>query len=139
MIIDVQDASNYFKGLLLLIRKDRIVTEEEVAFMTRIGRSLGFEQGFCATAIRDILDNTYIVDLPVVLSSRDLAVKFIRDGLTLASSDNEVHPVEEEWLRSIARMNGLEMGWFDEERQRVSARTGPPGRLEIEDLTVTFR
>jgi hypothetical protein len=139
MNIDVRDASNYFKGLLLLIRKDRRITEVEIALMTRIGRTLGFEPGFCATAIRDVLDNKYIVELPVTLSSKPLAEKFVKDGLTLAYSDKEVHPLEEEWLRAVADANGLEATWFDRERERIVSEKNTSGRLEIDDLTVAFR
>jgi uncharacterized tellurite resistance protein B-like protein len=139
MIIDVLDASNVFKGLLLLIRKDRTITETEIALMRRIGKTLGFEQTFYETAIRDVLENIYIVDAPMTFSSTELAMKFIRDGFSLACSDKEFHPLEEEWLRSVAEKNGLGMKWFEEERERALARKEPLGRLEIDDLTVTFR
>ena len=64
MNISVVDASNYFKGLLLLIRKDRKVTESEVEFMRHIGKALGFERQFCENAIQGILENEHIRDQP---------------------------------------------------------------------------
>jgi hypothetical protein len=52
------DASNYFKGLLLLIRKDGKVTTAEKEPTKCIGKSLGFEKQFCDNAINEILENS---------------------------------------------------------------------------------
>jgi hypothetical protein len=136
MRITVLDGSNYFKGLLLLIRKDRKITESEIQLMKRIGNSLGFEPGFCDNAIQEILENTYIVDAIPEFSTKELAVKFIKDGLALASSDNEVHPSEEQWLKCTAEKNGLDVAWFLQERVTATTGTQLPSRLEVDDLTV---
>ncbi|MBI4429394.1 MAG: TerB family tellurite resistance protein [Ignavibacteriales bacterium] len=136
MKISIVDASNYFKGLLLLIRKDRKVTESEVEFMKRIGKALGFEREFCELAIHGILENEYVKDQPPKFSTKDLAVKFIHDGLTLAFSDNEIHPAEEEWLRFVAELNGLDLKWFLEERQRAAKSKALYARIEVDDILV---
>ena len=83
MNISIVDGSNYFKGLLLLIRKDRKVSESEIHLMQRIGKILGFEKEFCDTAITDILENTYIQDEIPLFSTKELAEKFIKDGLSI--------------------------------------------------------
>ena len=59
MKITVLDGSNYFKGLLLLIRKDRKITQAEIELMKRVGNTLGFEKTFCDNAISEILGNRY--------------------------------------------------------------------------------
>jgi hypothetical protein len=64
MNISVIDGSSYFKGLLLLIRKDRRITESEVRLVKRVGKALGFESRFCGNAIHEILENSYIADTP---------------------------------------------------------------------------
>lgn len=136
MNISAIDASNYFKGLLLLIRKDRKVTESEIHLMKRIGKALGFEEEFCDQAIRGILENEHVRDLPPKFTRQDLAMKFVLDGLVLAHSDNEMHPAEEEWLKLVAEMNGLGVQWFSETRQKASKDVAPNPHLEVEDLTV---
>jgi hypothetical protein len=136
MKITLIDASNYFKGLLLLIRKDGKVTDKEKELTRRIGKSLGFEREFCDNAIHEILENKFIVDTPPEFSSRELAMKFIKDGLTLASSDDEVRAPEEEWLKSTATKNGLEIEWFSQERQTTLHARGVDARLEVDHLTV---
>jgi len=138
MKIGVIDGSNYLKGLLLLVRKDSRISEEEVRLTRRIGKALGFERTFCDNAIREILENKYIVDAPPAFSTKKLAVKFIKDGLALAFSDNDVHPSEEAWLRSTAEKNGLGLRWF----RHVLAKTRYKNRLrsclEVDSLLVEY-
>ena len=138
MEISVLDGSNYFKGLLLLIRKDRRITESEIVLMERIGKSLGFEREFCSKAIQEILVNNYIEDKPPLFSSKDLACMFIKDGFVLANADNEIHSYEKEWLRSVAKKNGLDSHWFRQESEAAKAHRSPPLRLEVDVLRVKF-
>jgi hypothetical protein len=138
MKINVIDASNYFKGLLLLIGKDRKITDPEIALVQRIGKAFGFEKVFCDNAIRDILENKFILNVPPEFSKKDLAKKFIKDGLTLAASDNEIHPSEEEWLLSVAERNGLDVQWFYEERRSREKGGDLNGVLEVDGLTVEY-
>jgi hypothetical protein len=138
MKISVEDGSNYFKGLLLLIRKDRKIEQPEVDLMQRIGKILGFERAFCENAIREIQENNYIVDDPPVFSTKDLALMFVKDGLTLAYSDNEFHPLEEQWLRSTSERNGLDTKLFSQVLENITHRKGSSGRMEVEDLSVEY-
>jgi len=137
MQIKVLDGSNYFRGLLLLIRKDHMITEPEIELMQRVGKALGFEKEFCNNAIREILENEHISDTPPEFSSADLAKKFIRDGLAFAFSDGPMHPEEEEWLRSTALKNHVDLHWFQNEIQNQSAVPFSPIVLEVDGITVT--
>lgn len=136
MNISILDASNYFRGLLLLIRQDRILSEPEIHLMQRVGRALGFERVYCENAIRDILDNKYVsVDLPV-FSSKELAEKFVIDGLRIAHADNEVHELEEGWLLAAADANGLSHAWFLDQRQHSLPGWNEEMPLEVDRMTV---
>lgn len=136
MDISILDGSDYFKGLLLLIRKDRKITASETALMKRIGKALGFEPQFCENAIHDILENKFIIDTPPVFSTKELASKFVKDGLAIAFSDRQVHPLEDEWLQSTAEKNGLDLNWYHQERLNASNRKEVPPRLEVDELTI---
>lgn len=138
MKISVIDASNYFKGLLLLIGKDRKISGPEIVLVQRIGKAFGFEKVFCDNAIRDILENKFILDVAPEFSKKELAKKFIKDGLTLAASDNEIDPTEEEWLLSIAEKNGLNAQWFYDEMQRAEKGKNAVGVLEVDGFTVEY-
>ncbi|HLF15564.1 MAG TPA: hypothetical protein VI932_11815 [Bacteroidota bacterium] len=135
--IDILDGSNYFKGLLLLIRKDHKISDSEAELMKIIGRSLGLERRFCEETIRDILENKYISDSPPKFSSDELAKKFLRDGLRLAAADSEIHDLEEQWLESVADVNGIGSDWVTGEKK--AALGGTLGeRFEALDLHVRY-
>jgi len=133
MKISILDASEYFRGLLLLVRKDHKLTEAESELMKRIGKTLGFEREFCENAIRDILENNYILDTPPVFASSELAMRFIKDGLTLATSDKEVAALEADWLRATSEKNGLNIEWFN---QLWTNTKDTDGRLQADDLSI---
>ncbi len=135
MTIDMKDASEYFRGLLLLISKDRKIADTETVLMKRIGKALGFEKDFCENAIREILENRFIVDEPPRFSTGELAMKFIKDGLTLAGADDETHHAEVVWLKAAAAKNGIEEEWFRRAQERAVLRgSDHTARLEVDDL-----
>jgi hypothetical protein len=138
MIITVTDGSNYFKGLLLLIRKDRRITEKEIHAIKRIGKTLGFEREFCDNAIHDILENNFILDTPPKFSTKEIAMKFIKDGLAIAFLNNELHSFEKEWLRSTAKINGVDLAWFRQECINTTNRKQLTSQLEVDDLIVKY-
>lgn len=106
--------------------------------MKRIGKALGFEREFCENAIHEILENKFIVDATPQFSTKELAGKFIKDGLTIAFSDNEIHLAEEDWLRAISEMNGLDSAWFFNERLIASNRKEPPSQMEVDNLIAEY-
>lgn len=120
MQLALTDRSLYFKGLLLLIRKDRAISDSERALMMRVGKSLSFEKEFCETAINDILQNKHITDIPPVFTDQKIAQYFIHDALILACSDGTLHPHEEEWLAAVCLKNGLSESWFSQAKQKTS-------------------
>jgi len=138
MDISVVDSSSYFKGLLLLIRKDSRITEPEHVIMLRIGKALGFEKTFTEEAINEILSNRYISNEPPVFSSREFAEKFIKDGLVLAASDKEIHPREEEWLLAVAGANKVESSWYFNEKNSLLQMKYHTIHLDAEDLDVRY-
>jgi hypothetical protein len=138
MTISVIDASNYFRGLLLLIGKDRKITDGECVLLKRVGKALGFEKEFCNLAVHDVLENPYIADTLPVFSSREIAEKFLLDGFVIAAVDGSIHLMEEEWLQSTAENYGFDNEWFLREKLTALQRTGPPTRLEAEDLKVDY-
>jgi hypothetical protein len=97
---------------------------------------LGFEKEFCDNAIHEILENKFIVDAPPEFSTKELAMKFIKDGLRLASTEDELRAPEEEWLKSTATKNGLGLDWFSRERQNTRRTKRTDTHLEVDHLTV---
>ncbi len=115
MDLSWKDKSLYFKGLLLLIGKDFIISEEERKLLQDIGKALGFEQKFIDTSIDNLLENKYITNEPPVFSNKEIAKVFIKDGIRLAISDKNMHPFEIEWLQNVAKANGLDILFVSEQ------------------------
>lgn len=105
------DRSNYFRGLLLLVRQNNKVHKEEVNMIMKIGKRLGFAYDFCKGALNDILDNEHIVDEPPMFSNKGVAEEFVKEGIKLAIVDNDLDLKELEWIDSVIRENELEEEW----------------------------
>ncbi len=126
MALSIRERSSYYRGLLVLVRKDRIIDSRERDLMLRIGGILDFDARFCDAAVDGVLHNKYINDDPVIFQKRETAECFLLDGLRLAAVDGEVHPKELEWLRDVARANHVDDAWLDAEIARVSDGAQPP-------------
>jgi hypothetical protein len=103
----------YYKGLLVLLRRDRIVHKREKDLMLRMGEILGFEKRFCEATIDELLSNANIKRDPVLFSDEAVKECFFRDAARLALIDGNLHPSELRWLRRGARFNGLTDQWLD--------------------------
>lgn len=112
MKLTMMDRSTYFKGLLLLIKRDNIVTSEEKLLMIKIGKTLGFEKIFIESSINNLLDNVFLTDDVPIFSNKLFAESFILDGLKVAFSDNEFSAEELEHLTEIATKNGIDREWL---------------------------
>ncbi len=135
MTVSLLDRSNYYRGLLVLAAKDRIIDRRERELMLQWGRILDFEWRFCEAAIDDLLENKYLSHEPVIFSDRKIAECFLRDAIRLALADENLHPQELNWLMDVAQVNGLTQEWLDTEIRRSKEAEAPPGqpvRFEIE-------
>ncbi len=105
--------STYYKGLLVLSKRDRLIDSREREMLIRVGALLDFDRRFCETTIDDLLSNKHISRRPVVFS--DAAVKecFFRDALRLALSDGHIDSLELRWLRRAAQANEIPDEWLD--------------------------
>jgi len=123
MALSLREKSHYYRGLLVLARRDRVIDSRERELMLRIGRMLDFDTRFCEAAIDDVLRNKHISDDPILFHSLDTVQCFLRDGLRLAMVDGEMHPRELEWLKVVARANHVAHAWLEAEIARVQENT----------------
>lgn len=125
MKVPLLERGNYYRGLLVLIRRDRAIDARERELMIRFGQGLDFDRRFCEAAIDDLLINKHIRDEPMVFSNRATAECFMRDAILLALSDGELHPKELAWLKVVARANGLDNEWMFAEINRLHGTQQP--------------
>ena len=120
------DKGNYYRGLLVLARRDRILDLRERELMLKFGATLDFDRRFCQGAIDDLMENRHISDEPVTFAERTTAEQFLRDGIELAFSDEAIHTREHSWLLAVARANGLTNQWLEAEIHRYMERKDLP-------------
>ena len=80
---DYLDRSSYVKGLLLLIGKDKRITDEERDFLHTVGTALSFNKKFIEQAIDELFENKYLGNEPPVFSQKQYAEAFLRDAMNL--------------------------------------------------------
>jgi hypothetical protein len=105
--------SHYYKALLVLMRRDRIIDARERELMLKLGEILDFDKRFCETAIDELMSNVHITREPIVFPDEKIAECFFRDALCLALIDGNLHPAELRWLRRMAGANGKSNKWLD--------------------------
>jgi|WetSurMetagenome_2_1015567.scaffolds.fasta_scaffold248231_1 hypothetical protein len=105
--------SHYYKGLLVLMRRDRSIDTRERDLMLQIGEVLDFDRRFCEAAIDDLLSNANITRDPVIFCDENIKECFFRDALRLALVDGNLHKMELRWLRKVAYSNGRTDQWLD--------------------------
>jgi len=129
------EKSKYFRGLLILIRKDHKISSQEKELMMNLGVRLGFEKKFCETAINEILENEFIVEDAPEFSDLPVAQSFIVDGITLALSDKDLNPDELLFLKATLEKNHLTENWFSD-KLKVAVNNGNQNLLEIDKLLI---
>ena len=115
MTNDYLDRSNYVKGLLLLIGKDKRITDKERDFLHKIGKTLSFNKQFIENAINELFENKHLGNEPPVFSQKQYAEAFLRDAIKVGFVDNDLSTKEFDWLQSIAESNDLTNEWLKNE------------------------
>ncbi len=130
------DRSNYVKGLLLLIGKDKKITDSERDFLHKIGNILSFNKKFIESAINELFENEFLGNEPPVFSQKQYAEAFLRDAIQLALVDNDVSREELDWLHSIALSNDVSDEWLKNEMEYCRSRKylHESHELEIEKI-----
>ena len=123
MSIPLLDRGKYYRGLLILIRKDQIIDMNEREFMIRLGQSLDFDRRFCEDVIEDLLSNPNIKAEPVKFSNRATAKSFLHDAIRLAFVDGKLHPKELSWVKAVARANELNEEWISSAIRAMKAES----------------
>lgn len=135
--ISFVDKSNYYRGLLVLARRDQTIEPRERELVLQFGKILDFDWRFCEAAIDDVLKNRHVTEEPVTFADRETAERFLRDGIRLALVDEKIERREFSWLRAVAQANGLTEEWLDAEIRRFLQNGGslvPADELAIQEL-----
>jgi len=119
--IPLIERGNYYRGLLVLIRRDHVISLRERELLIRLGKGLDFDVRFCENAINDLPKNPHIKAKAMKFSDRKIAELFLHDAISLAFADGNLHPKEWAWLRAVAAANGLNEEWLKAEIGKLQA------------------
>ena len=106
------DEKKYFKSLLLLIGKNKIISDDEKALLLDTCDILGFNRDLCKDKIEHVYDDNYIIDEAPRFSNPTIAKILLKDGIRIALADKSPHIYEIYWLRSIAKKNHIPDDWL---------------------------
>jgi uncharacterized tellurite resistance protein B-like protein len=123
MEILAQDKSSYLKGLLIIAKKDNVLAESEESIIRQLAKRLGFPASFYEETLQSLLSNDYLSEDPLKFSEEKISHSFIKDGLMLAYSDNELDESEIEWLRQTADVNNINSSWFEDKVNEVQSKS----------------
>jgi hypothetical protein len=132
MKVSLADHGLYYRGLLVLVRRDRKIDEAERDMLMRVGKALGFEETFCAQAIREILENEYIPDEPPHFDNQELARCFLRDGIRLAWADRNIDGSELSFLKSVGALHGIDEPWLEQAIEQITREEQDPLHVKLE-------
>jgi hypothetical protein len=60
------------------------------------------------------MENEYIIDVPPKFTQKEIAEKFLEDGVKIAMADNCLHLFELQWLAQTAEINNVDNSKIDE-------------------------
>jgi hypothetical protein len=112
MRINPLDTSNYFRGLLVLVSREKQINQRERTLLKKIGRFLGFNQDFIDSAIDDLINNKYVKTEAPLFSNCEVVELFLKDGIKLAFANDALTIKQIEWLMAIAIRNRISKQWF---------------------------
>lgn len=134
MKASLMDRGSYYRGMLVLIGRDRIIHPEERKQALELGTLLDFDERFCEAAIANLLENEHINEDPIFFDERKIAECYLRDGLRVSLIDNELDAREMAWLETVARTNKLPAGWLKKEYEKLrnaGQQRSEPAKYEI--------
>ena len=120
MEISIRDKSDYLRGLLITAKKDNQLTEQEKNMIRHCAQTLGFARDFYEDSLKNLLENKYISEEPILFVEKEIAESFIVDGLKMALSDDSIGSKEIEWLKSVAIKNNIDERWFSEKVKNLN-------------------
>ncbi len=124
MNILTQDKSSYLKGLLILAKKDKLLSESEGIIIRDIAQRLGFSSDFYEETLNNLLSNEYLTEEPVKFADKSISRSFIIDGIRLAYSDSAMDEREIDWLRLTAKENNVDKDWFEKTLKQFEENSG---------------
>lgn len=136
MNIPIIDKSNYLKGLFITAKLDGNLNKQEKEILKEISDRLGFSRDFYEETVRNLLRNKYIKEEQIKFSSKEIALSFIEDALTISLSDGSLNENEKNWLQQISELNQIETLELNNRLQKVNLNSHQTSKSKIAIMSI---
>ena len=103
----IRDKSEFLRGVLVLIKSDGRISVFEERMALIIGKSFGFAEDFCKSALGDLLENEFISAEPPIFSSQTTAQYFIDETSRIFSQIRNFSEKDLKWITETAETNNV--------------------------------
>ena len=120
MQMPVEDRGKYLRGLLIMVKMDKVISEMDRTFIIGTAKRLGYAPDFYECILNTLMRNEYIGCDPIMFDSTNLAKHFLIDAINLAGANKNLSNEKINWLKSTASMNLVDRNWFEERLRECS-------------------
>ena len=114
MQIPVEDRGKYLRGLLIMVKMDKVISEMDRKIIIGTAKHLGYAPDFYKSILSTLMINEYIGSEPIMFDSINLAKHFLIDAINLAGTNKNLSNEKLNWLKNTASMNLVDRNWFEE-------------------------
>jgi hypothetical protein len=114
MQIPVEDRGKYLRGLLIMVKMDKVISEMDRTIIIGTAKHLGYAPDFYEGILSTLMINEYIGSKPIMFDSTNLAKHFLIDAINLAGTNKNLTNEKLNWLKNTASMNLVDRNWFEE-------------------------
>jgi hypothetical protein len=114
MQIPVEDRGKYLRGLLIMVKMDKVISEMDRTIIIGTAKHLGYSPDFYEGILRTLMINEHIGSEPIKFDSTNLAKHFLIDAINLAGTNKNLSNEKLNWLKNTASINLVDRNWIEE-------------------------
>lgn len=103
--ITLKDKGEFLRGFLVLVKRNRNITEADKRMTMVIGKYFGFAEDFCLEAINELMENNCISEEPPIFSNEIIAEYFLKETSMIFEQFRPLELSEKKWLLKTAITN----------------------------------
>ena len=105
MEITLKDRGEFLRGFLVLVKKNKEISEFDKNMTMVVGKYFGFAEDFCKEALKNLMENEYISEEPPKFSNPVIAEYFLVEVYRILKQLHPLEHNEEHWFAKTAEVN----------------------------------
>jgi len=107
MDITLKDRGEFLRGFLVLVKKNKDISEFDKNMILVVGKYFGFAEDFCKEAIKNLMENEYLSEEPPTFSNPYIAEYFLVETYRILKQLHPLEHNEEHWFVATAERNKI--------------------------------